>query len=439
MDFFSLQYEQAKEASAPLAQRMRPKTLEDFAGQKHLIGKGKALRRMIEEDRLTSMIFYGPPGTGKTTLAKIIANTSRREFLELSAVTSGIKDIRDVMDKARYALKYENKRSILFIDEIHRFNKTQQDALLPFVEKGVVTLIGATTENPFFQVNKALLSRVRIFELKSLGKEDLEKLIHHALEKDILLSKENIKLTDDGMNYLVNLSGGDARSALNALEMTFLSAPLTTGDLIFDYETISKTVQVQAAKYDRDGDEHYNTVSAFIKSVRGSDPDAALYYLAKMIVSGEDPRFIARRLMILAAEDIGTANPQALVLAVAAFHCVEHIGMPEGRIPLAETTVYLATSPKSNAAYAAIDKAIAFVKKNPKGTVPPAICDSHYPGASALGKGEGYRYPHSYPGAYVKQEYLPEEARGEKFFTPTEYGEDRRIQNYLEHLEKFEQ
>lgn len=312
MDFFSLQYEQAKETSAPLAQRMRPKTLEDFAGQKHLIGKGKALRRMIEEDRLTSMIFYGPPGTGKTTLAKIIANTSRREFLELSAVTSGIKDIRDVMDKARYALKYENKRSILFIDEIHRFNKTQQDALLPFVEKGVVTLIGATTENPFFQVNKALLSRVRIFELKSLGKEDLEKLIHHALEKDILLSKEKIKLTDDGMNYLVNLSGGDARSALNALEMTFLSAPLTTGDLIFDYETISKTVQVQAAKYDRDGDEHYNTVSAFIKSVRGSDPDAALYYLAKMIVSGEDPRFIARRLMILAAEDIGTANPQEI-------------------------------------------------------------------------------------------------------------------------------
>ena len=429
MDFFTLEMENQKKKNAPLAERMRPKSLENFVGQDHLIKKGMPLYRMIHDDRLSSMIFYGPPGTGKTTLAKIIANSSHREFIELSAVNSGVKEVRAAMEKATELLKYEQRQSILFIDEIHRFNKTQQDALLPYVEKGIITLIGATTENPFFQVNKALLSRVQIFQLKALEPEDIKALIQRALKEDIILSKDKIRLTEDGMNYLVNLSGGDARSALNAIEMAYLSVPLWTGELVLDYDTLSKSVQVQAARYDRDGDEHYDTASAFIKSIRGSDVDATLYYLAKMIVSGEDPRFIARRLMISAAEDIGNADPYAMTLAVSTFQMVEQIGMPEGRIPLAQCAVYLATCEKSNASYVAIDKAIAYVKAHPKGSIPLHLKDSHYDGAKTFGHGKGYLYAHDFPGGYVEQQYLPEEAKDVHFYTPTDRGEDKRIQN----------
>lgn len=430
MNFFDMEFEAQKKKNAPLADRMRPDSPDEVYGQEHLLGKGMPIRRMLDEGTVRSMILVGPPGTGKTTIAKMIAQSVHYAFLELSAVTSGVKDLREEIARAKEIAATERRSSILFIDEIHRYNKAQQDALLPYVEQGVVTLIGATTENPFFSVNKALLSRVQVFRLKALSDDATEQTIRRALEKDEKLAQEKINLTPDGMDLLVRLAGGDARSALNMLELTVLSAPLGK-EIVVDHDAVTSAVQVMAGKYDADGDEHYNTISAFIKSVRGSDPDAAIYYLARMIEAGEDPLFIARRLIILASEDIGNADPRGITVAVAAFHAVNHIGMPEGRIPLAQATIYLASAPKSNAAYLAIDEALAFVRKNARTSIPKYLMDTHT--LEAGEREQSYLYPHDY-GGYVEQIYLPEEAEDEHFYRPTTNGYEAKMAAYLEYL-----
>lgn len=418
---------------APLADRMRPEALDEFVGQTHVLGEGKFLNRIIKADRIYSMIFYGPPGVGKTTLARIIANTTKKNFEKLSAVMAGVKDIRDVVNKAEENLKLYNKRTILFIDEIHRFNKAQQDALLPYVERGIIILIGATTENPYFEVNKALLSRMMIIPLKPLTEEDILKLLKRALKDEKKgLGKYKVKIEEGVLDYIASSSNGDGRAALNSLEIAVLSTPEDSNGIIkIDMDTIKECLLAKYVKYDKAGDEHYDTISAFIKSMRGSDPDATLYWLAKMIEAGEDPKFIARRIIICAAEDVGNADPQALNIAVSAFNAVNVIGMPEGRIPLAQAACYIACAPKSNAVYVGINKALEDVRNKPIGKVPLHLRDASYKGAAKLGHGKGYKYPHDYAGGYVKQQYLPAEFINTRYYKPTDNGYEKKIKEYL--------
>ena len=401
----------------PLAERMRPRTLEDYIGQQHLVGPNGVLRRMITSGRISSFILWGPPGVGKTTLATIIAGTLDVPFFTLSAVTSGVKDVRDVIDKARNSTFFNASRPILFIDEIHRFSKSQQDSLLGAVEQGVFTLIGATTENPSFEVIRPLLSRCQVYTLNSLGKEDLLALCKRVLEKDVVLKKQNIELKET--DALLRYSGGDARKLLNILEL--LSESVQGNEVLEITDTlVAERLQQNPLAYDKDGEMHYDIISAFIKSIRGSDPDAAIYWLARMIEGGEDPAFIARRLVISASEDIGLANPNALLLANAAFDAVQKIGWPEGRIPLAEATVYLATSPKSNSAYNAINKAIQYVRQTGNQPVPLHLRNAPTQLMSELGYSDGYKYPHDYPGHYIAQQYLPDASMDETFFIPAD-------------------
>ena len=433
MDLFTLNMENQLKQNAPLADRMRPESISEFVGQSHILGEGKFLNRAIKADRINSMIFYGPPGTGKTTLAMIIANSTNKNFEKLSAVTSGVKDIREVINKAEEGLKLYNKRTILFIDEIHRFNKSQQDALLPFVERGIIILIGATTENPYFEVNKALLSRMMVIPLKSLTEEDIHKIIVNGLtNKEKGLGNYKVEITSEAMDYLITISDGDGRLALNSLEIAVLSTPKDDKGIInIDLDTIKECLLVKSAKYDKGGDEHYDTISAFIKSMRGSDPDATLYWLAKMINAGEDPKFIARRIIICASEDVGNADPEALTIAVSAFNAVNVIGMPEGRIILAQAAVYVACAPKSNASYLGINKALDDVRNKKIGKVPNHLKDASYKGANNLGHGKGYKYPHSYKNSYVKQQYLPDEFKGVKYYEPTDNGYEKIIRENL--------
>lgn len=437
-NFFSQNIKTNLKTQAPLAVRMRPETLEEFFGQEHILGKGKLLYRCIEADKISSLILYGPPGTGKTTLAKVISNKSKSVFKQLNAVTSGIKDIREVIEKSKENLGMYNKRTILFIDEIHRFNKSQQDALLPAVEEGVVILIGATTENPYFEVNSPLISRSRIFQFKKLNNEDIKIIIKNAINNKIKgLGNLDITIDDPALDHLSNISEGDARSALNALELAVLTTPQNKeGRIILNLEIIEECIQKRAVYYDKKGDKHYDTISAFIKSIRGSNPDGALYWMAKMLAGGEDPKFIARRLVIAASEDIGNADPQALSIAVAAFKAVEIIGMPEARINLAQAVTYLASAPKSNASYVAIDKALEDIRKNRLGEVPLHLKDSHYSGAKEMGHGKDYKYPHNYQENYVIQDYLPKEMENIKYYKPTENGYEKKIKEYLDLLKK---
>ncbi len=434
MDLFEYSRQLNMKKTAPLAARMRPETLEEFVGQKHIVGKGKMLYRAITADTLSSVIFYGPPGTGKTTLARIIANTTKRDFVQINATTAGIKDIKEVVTKAKDNLGMTGKKTILFIDEIHRYNKSQQDALLPHVEDGTIALIGATTENPYFEVNKALISRSIVFELEPLKTEDIKSLILRAFnDKDKGFGDFKINVDNDVVDFIADVSNGDARAALNAVELAVLSTPKDEkGFINIDMETAQECIQKRALNYEKDGDNHYDTVSAFIKSMRGSDPDAALYYLAKMIYAGEDPKFIARRIVICASEDVGNADPHALQVAVAAARAVEFVGMPEGRIPLAQAVTYISCAPKSNASYMGLDKAMADVRNKKIKSVPNHLKDCHYSGAEELGHGIGYKYAHNYDGNYVKQQYLPDELVGTMYYEPTENGVEKRIKESLE-------
>ena len=414
----------------PLPERMRPRSLEEYVGQRHLVGEGCILRKMIESGNLSSFILWGPPGVGKTTLAHIIAQTLDRDFFTLSAVTAGVKDVRDVFEKARGSSLFNQKGApILFIDEIHRFNKAQQDALLGAVENGTIVLIGATTENPSFEVITPLLSRCQVFVLKSLGKEDLQTLLDRALKEDVLLKDKKIEVRES--EALMRYSGGDARKLLNVLELV-IDAQAGKSPIILDNSTVTTSIQENMAIYDKDGEMHYDIISAFIKSIRGSDPNAALYWLARMIDGGEDPLFIARRLCISASEDVGLANPNALLLANACFEIVSKIGMPEGRIPLAEATVYLASSPKSNASYLAIDKALALVRETGNQPVPLPIRNAPTKLMEELGYSDGYKYAHDYPGHFVDMEFLPDSLRGTVFYEPAKNKHEDVLRAYLE-------
>ncbi len=416
----------------PLPERMRPTSLEGYAGQKHLVGKGCVLRNMIESGNLSSFILWGPPGTGKTTLARIVANSAERDFYTLSAVSAGVKDVRDVIDKAkadRTSVFATGKGApVLFIDEIHRFNKAQQDALLGAVEEGIIVLIGATTENPSFEVINPLLSRCQVFILKSLDAEDLLGLLQHALQTDEVLSRKNIKLQET--EALMRFSGGDARKLLNALEIVVDASP--SEPIVIDNKSVGLYLQENVARYDKGGEMHYDVISAFIKSVRGSDPNAAVYYLARMLDGGEDPLFIARRLCILAAEDIGLANPNALLLADSCFRIVNSIGMPEARIPLSETAIYLASSPKSNSAYMAIDTALAAVKEKPEASVPLYLRNAPTEFMAKIGYADGYKYAHDYPGHFADLEFMPDEYAGRVFYSPADNKHEATLKSYLE-------
>lgn len=415
----------------PLAERLRPKTLDDYIGQEHLVGEGSVLRKMIDAGRISSFILWGPPGVGKTTLAQIIAHKLETPFYTLSAVTSGVKDVRDVIEKAQKGRFFNEASPILFIDEIHRFSKSQQDSLLGAVEKGIVTLIGATTENPSFEVIRPLLSRCQLYVLKSLEKEDLLKLLHRAVTEDVFLKERKIELKET--DALFRYSGGDARKLLNIIELV-VEATEKDDTIIVTNQLVAERLQQNPLAYDKDGEMHYDIISAFIKSIRGSDPDAALYWLARMIEGGEDPKFIARRLVISAAEDIGLANPNALLLANAAFDAVEKIGWPEGRIPLAEATVYLATSPKSNSAYLGIDSALELVRRTGNQPVPLAIRNAPTQLMKELGYHDGYQYPHDFPGHFTTQQYLPDSLIHERIWhgqhSPNEEKLYERMLNY---------
>ena len=436
MDLFDYMRETSKEKESPLASRMRPINLEEIVGQQHVLGKNKLLYRAIKADKLSSVIFYGPPGTGKTTIAKVIANTTSAVFQQINATVAGKKDMEAVIQKARDAMGMYGKKTILFIDEIHRFNKGQQDYLLPFVEDGTIILIGATTENPYFEVNRALLSRSVVFELKPLEKEEIKALVIRAImDEKRGMGSYKAKIEENALEFLSDISGGDARMALNALELAILTTERgEDGWIHLTIEVIQECIQKRTVRYDKDGDNHYDTISAFIKSMRGSDPDAAIYYLARMLYAGEDVTFIARRILICAAEDVGNADPQALVVATAAAQAVAQLGMPEGRIPLTQAVIYIATAPKSNAAYIAVDKALEVVKTQPIKTVPPHLQDCHYKGASNLGHGIDYKYAHDYPNHYVKQQYLPDELVGIQFYEPTDNGYEGQIKKYIQQL-----
>ena len=438
MDLFDYMREQNKEKESPLASRLRPTKLEEVVGQQHIIGKDKLLYRAIKADKLQSVIFYGPPGTGITTLAKVIAKTTSAEFMQINATSAGKKDMEAVIEKAKQLQGMYGKRTILFIDEIHRFNKGQQDYLLPFVEDGTVTLIGATTENPYFEVNGALISRSIIFELKPLDKEDIKTLLHRALEDmEKGMGAYHAVADEDALEFLADVSNGDARSALNAIELGILTTERSADGLIhITLDVASECIQKRVIKYDKNGDSHYDNISAFIKSMRGSDPDAAVYYLAKMLYAGEDVTFIARRIMICASEDVGNADPNALTVAVSAAQAVERLGMPEARIVLAQAVTYVASAPKSNAAYLAVDKALSVVRESRTAPVPTYLCDAHYKGAAKLGRGLGYKYAHDYPNHYVEQQYLPDAYKDMKFYEPTENGYEQTIREYFKKIKQ---
>ncbi len=437
MDLLDYLGEQNKEKESPLASRLRPKTLDEIVGQEHIIGRDKMLYRAIKADKLSSVIFYGPPGTGKTTLARVIANTTSARFCQINATSAGKKDMEAVVTEAMQNLAAYQQKTILFIDEIHRFNKGQQDYLLPFVEDGTVVLIGATTENPYFEVNGALISRSIIFELKPLTNENIKCIIKKAIEDDERgLGSFRAIIDDDALEFLADVAGGDARTALNAIELGVLTTDRSDDEKIhITIEVAQECIQKRKVSYDKTGDNHYDTISAFIKSMRGSDPDAAVYYLARMLEAGEDITFIARRIMICASEDVGMADPMAIVVASAAANIVERVGMPEARIPLSEAAVYVATAPKSNASYLAIDAAISYVRNHPGYAIPPYLQDSHYGGAAKLGRGIGYKYAHDFPGHYVEQQYLPDEVKDEHFFTPGENGYEKRIREYFDKID----
>ena len=437
MDLFDYMREQNREKESPLASRLRPSDLEEVVGQQHIIGKDKLLYRAIKADKLSSILFYGPPGTGKTTLARVIANTTSAEFKQINATSAGKKDMEAVVAEAKNNQGMYGRKTILFIDEIHRFNKGQQDFLLPYVEDGTVILIGATTENPYFEVNGALISRSIIFELKSLSKEDIKTLILRAVNDEKKgMGVYNACIEDEALEFLSDISNGDARAALNAIELGVLTTdPGEDGKIHITLSVAEECIQKRVVKYDKDGDSHYDTISAFIKSMRGSDPDAAVYYLARMLYAGEDIKFIARRIMICAAEDVGNADPQALVVAVAAAQAVERLGLPEARIPLCQAVSYVASAPKSNSAILAIDKAMSVVAKTKTAPIPVHLQDAHYKSAGKLGHGNGYLYAHDYPGHYVKQQYLPDGLTGEKFYEPTQNGYEAEIVSYLNSLQ----
>ena len=441
MDLFDYMRMERKKQESPLAVRMRPRTLDEVVGQSHIIGKDRLLYRAIKADKISSLIFYGPPGTGKTTLARVIANTTSAQFVQMNATTSGKKDMEQAVSQAKDMLGMYGKRTILFIDEIHRFNKAQQDYLLPFVEDGTVILIGATTENPYFEVNGALLSRSKIFHLEPLSAEEIAGLIRKAVtDEERGMGAYGAAITEDAVSFIARMAGGDARAALNAVELGVITTePNADGKILIDLDVAQECIQRKAVHYDKSGDNHYDVISAFIKSMRGTDPDAAVFYLARMLDAGEDPKFIARRIMICASEDVGNADPQALQVAVAASLAVERVGLPEGRIILSQAASYVASAPKSNACVMAIDKAQEMVRRADTGQVPPHLRDAHYGGARDLGHGIGYKYAHDYPENYVRQQYLPDAIREERFYIPTENGYEKQIRNHLEHLRKREE
>lgn len=438
MDLFDYVRENNKKQESPLASRLRPVTLDQVVGQRHIIGKNKLLYRAIQADQLGSVIFYGPPGTGKTTLAKVIANTTKAGFRQINATVAGKKDMEEVVKEAKDSLGMYGRKTILFVDEIHRFNKSQQDYLLPFVEDGTLILIGATTENPYFEVNNALLSRSRVFELKPLEKEDIKELIHRAVyDSEKGMGTYQAVIDQDAVEFLADAANGDARSALNAVELGVVTTQRSSdGRIHIDLETAQECIQKRAVRYDKDGDNHYDTISAFIKSMRGSDPDGAVYYLARMLYAGEDIKFIARRIMIHAAEDVGMADPQALTVAVSAAQAVERIGMPEAQIILAQAAIYVATAPKSNSVITAIGEAMDVVANEKTMPVPVHLQDSHYKGAEKLGHGDGYRYPHDYPNHYVKQQYLPDGMVGREFYHMSDQGYEKNIRERMNFLKK---
>ena len=435
MDLFDYMRETTKEKESPLASRLRPTTLDEVVGQQHIIGKDKLLYRAIKADKLSSVIFYGPPGTGKTTLAKVIANTTSAEFTQINATVAGKKDMEEVVNKAKELKGMYQKRTILFIDEIHRFNKGQQDYLLPFVEDVTIILIGATTENPYFEVNGALLSRSSVFELRPLSQEEVETLILRAVQDEKKgMGSYHAVIDEDALHFLADLAGGDARSALNAVELGILTTPRSEDGMIhITLDVASECIQKRVVRYDKTGDNHYDTISAFIKSMRGSDPDAAVYYLAKMLYAGEDIKFIARRIMICASEDVGNADPMALNVAVSAAQAVERIGMPEAQIILSQAVLYVATAPKSNSACNAVFAAMDNVKKY-KTTVPVHLQDAHYKGSAKLGHGIGYKYAHDYPNHYVKQQYLPDEIKDAVFYEASDNGYEQTIKAHMKRI-----
>lgn len=438
MDLFEYMRQSKKETESPLAARMRPTELSDIVGQQHIIGKDKMLYRAIAADKLSSIILYGPPGTGKTTIAKVIANTTSAQFTQINATVAGKKDMEEVVEAAKNNMGMYGRKTILFVDEIHRFNKGQQDYLLPFVEDGTIILIGATTENPYFEVNGALISRSIIFELHALEKDDIKSLINRAIyDTQKGMGAYNGKIDDDALDFLAEMSGGDARSALNAVELALLTTPKEEdGSIHITLEVASECIQKRVIRYDKTGDNHYDTISAFIKSMRGSDPDAAVYYLARMLYAGEDIKFIARRMMVCASEDVGNADPQALVVAAAAAQAVERVGMPEARIILSQAVAYIATAPKSNASCVAIDKATAVVKETGNAKIPVHLQDAHYKGSAKLGHGIGYKYAHNYKNNYVKQQYLPYELNGEEFYCPSGNGYEQKIREHMKRIKR---
>lgn len=435
MDLFEYAKSKTLDKESPLASRMRPSSLDEVVGQEHIVGRGKLLYRAIKADKLTSVIFYGPPGTGKTTLARVIASTTSADFTQINATSAGKKDMEAVVKEAQDRLGMYGKKTILFIDEIHRFNKGQQDYLLPFVEDGTLILIGATTENPYFEVNSALLSRSIIFELKPLGKDNIRELILRAVNDcDRGMGNYRAVIEADALEFLSDMAGGDARNALNAVELGILTTPRDSdGYIHLTLDVASECIQKRVVHYDKNGDNHYDVISAFIKSMRGSDPDAAVYYLAKMLYAGEDVKFIARRIMILASEDIGNADPQAICVAAAAAQAVERVGMPESQIILSQAAAYMACAPKSNSAVNAIYAAMESVKRT-KTTVPPHLQDAHYGGHEQLGRGIGYKYAHDYPDHYVKQQYLPSEIEGEHFYELSDMGYEKTLKDRLKKI-----
>lgn len=436
MDLFEYMREQDKEQEAPLAGRMRPASLDEMVGQQHILGKDKMLYRAIKADKLSSIILYGPPGCGKTTLARVIANTTKSVFTQMNATTSGKKEMEQAIKEAQNNQGMYGSRTILFIDEIHRFNKAQQDFLLPYVEDGTIILIGATTENPYFEVNGALISRSNVYELKPLKREEIEALLEKAVSDPIKgMGSYGARLTPNAREFLADMAEGDARAALNALEIGVLTTePNDNGEIVITLSVAEECIQRRALYYDKNGDNHYDTISAFIKSMRGSDPDAAIYYLAKMLHSGESITFIARRIMICVAEDVGNADPRALEIAVSASMAVERLGMPEARIPLAQAAIYVACAPKSNSAILAIDEALSMVRQKKTGSVPNHLRDAHYGGAKKLGHGIGYQYAHDFPNHYVKQQYLPDDLKEHNFYHPVENGYERKMTEYMRWL-----
>ncbi|MBQ6409192.1 MAG: replication-associated recombination protein A [Butyrivibrio sp.] len=437
MDLFEYMAEGRKEKEAPLAARMRPQTLDEVVGQEDIIGEDKLLYRAIKADRLSSIILYGPPGVGKTTLAKVIANTTSADFHQVNATIAGKKDMESVVETAKNNLGGYGRKTILFIDEIHRFNKAQQDYLLPYVEDGTLILIGATTENPYFEVNGALISRSRIFELKPLSKENILTLIKRAFESDRGVKQYNAEITDEAADFLADIADGDARAALNAIELAVLTTkPSADAKIHVDFAVAEECIQKKAIRYDKTGDNHYDTIAAFIESMCGSDPDAALYYLGRMLAAGEDVKYIARRMLVAASEEVGNADPMAICVAASAAIAVERVGMPEGRIILAQAATYIASAPKSNAAYLGIEKVLQTVRETGNLPIPPYLQDSSYKGAAKLGRGVGYKYAHNYPNHWVEQQYLPDAIKDMTFYEPNDIGHEKDIKEYFRNIGK---